>query len=155
MRQVISILATALLATSLLTVQAEARGGGGGGGHMGGMGGGFGGGAHIGGFGGGAHIGGLGGVGGGAHIGGGIGHIGGLGGTHIGAVGAGDHIGAGIHTGVIGGNAMNRPDGSRARVGDHGRFAMHRRDRFYPYVGYDCYDWYVLHPDSTLPAYCS
>jgi hypothetical protein len=59
MRKAITILATALLATSLFTAAAEARGGGGGGG--GGHGGGFGGG-HMGGFGGGAHIGGLGGT---------------------------------------------------------------------------------------------
>lgn len=66
MRKTITILATALLASSLAIAQADARGGGGGGGHGGGMGGGFGGGAHMGGgFGGGAaHIGGIGRVGG-------------------------------------------------------------------------------------------
>lgn len=51
MRRAITILATALLATSLLTVAADARGGGGG--HGGGFGGG-----HMGGFGGAAHFGG-------------------------------------------------------------------------------------------------
>jgi hypothetical protein len=159
MRRTISILATALLATSLLTVQADARGGGGfgGGGHAGGMGGGFGGGAHVGGFGGGAHIGGgLGAVGGlgGAHI-GGMGHIGGLGGTHIGGIGAGDRIGAGIHPGVMGSN-IDRFDGPRGIDRGRGRFAMHRFNRIYPYYyGNDCYDWYLLHPDTAVPPYCS
>ena len=67
MKKAIAIFATALLATSLLTATADARGGGGGGGHGGGfgvggghMGGGFGGGGHMGGFGGG-HMGGFGG----------------------------------------------------------------------------------------------
>jgi hypothetical protein len=165
MRQMISILATALLATSLLTVQAEARGGGGGGGgghaggmgggfggHAGGMGSGFGGGAHIGGLGGGAHIGAIGGLG--AHIGGDVGHIGALGGTHIGGIGTGGHIGAGFHGGVVG-NA-DHFDGARGIDRGHARFAMHRRDRIYPYY-YDngCYDWYLLHPDTTVPPYCS
>jgi hypothetical protein len=158
MRQVISILAMALLATSLLTAQAEARGGGGGG-HAGGMGGGFGGGAHIGGLGGVGPVGGLGGV----HIGGGVGHVGGLGGTRIGAVGAGGDIGTGVHPGAVGSNTISRFDGRRASVGDHGHFdglhhrAMHRFDRFYPDYGYDldCYDWNLLYPDTALPAYCS
>ena len=72
MQRMITILGTALLASSLLTGAADARGGGGGG-HGGGfgggghMGGGFGGGGHIGGFGGGAHIGGM---GAGEHMGG-------------------------------------------------------------------------------------
>jgi hypothetical protein len=71
MRRAITILATALLASSLLTGAAEARGGGG-----------FGGGGHMGGFGGGAHVGGP----------GGIGHIGGFGGAvRMGGIGAGDH----------------------------------------------------------------
>ena len=133
MKQMISVLATALLAVSLLTVQAEARGGGGGGGgHAGGMGGGFGGGAHI----------------------GGVGHVGGLGGTHIGAVETGG-VGAGVHAGIRS-DHMNRFDGTRTvERGDHRRFAMHRFDRIYPYYDGDCYDWYLLHPDSTLPAYCS
>jgi hypothetical protein len=151
MKRMISVLATALLAVSLLTVQAEARGGGGGGGgHAGGIGGGFGGGAHIGGLGGGAHIAGLGGVGG-AYI-GGVGHVGGLGGTHIGAVETGG-VGAGVHAGISG-DHMNRFDGTRSD-GDHRRFAMHRLDRIYPYYEGGCYNWYVLHPDTTPPAYCS
>jgi hypothetical protein len=62
------ILASAMLAGSLLATGAQARGGGGGGGHMGGLGGG-----HIGGFGGG-RIGGLG-VG---HVDGYTGHVGGF-----------------------------------------------------------------------------
>jgi hypothetical protein len=70
------ILASAVLAGSLLATGAEARGGGGGGGHGGGGMGGFGGG-HMGGFGGG-HMGGFGG-----------GRIGGLGGDHVGGNGAG------------------------------------------------------------------
>src|ERR1700761_2316585 len=58
MKRVLTIMATALLASTLLAGAAEARGGGGGGGgHMGG----FGGGGHIGGFGGGGRIGGAGG----------------------------------------------------------------------------------------------
>jgi hypothetical protein len=68
MKRTMIILATALLAGSLLATGAQARGGGGGG-HMGG----FGGGGHMGGFGGGVHMGGFGG-----HMGGGIG------GSHIG-----------------------------------------------------------------------
>jgi hypothetical protein len=59
MKRTMIILASALLAGSLLATGAQARGGGGGGGHMGG----FGGGVHMGGFGG--HMGGI----GGAHIG--------------------------------------------------------------------------------------
>jgi hypothetical protein len=86
------ILASAVLAGSLLATGAQARGGGGGG-HMGGFGGG-----HMGGFGGG-HIGGF----GGGHIGGfGGGRIGGLGGAHVGGFGAGqmarvghEHFGVG------------------------------------------------------------
>ena len=75
------ILASALLAGSLMATGAQARGGGGGGGgHMGGMGG-FGG-SHMGGFGGG-HIGGLGG-----------GHVGGLGADHMAHMDH-DHFGAG------------------------------------------------------------
>ncbi len=76
------ILATAVLAGSLLATGAQARGGGGGGGHGGGGMGGFGGG-HMGGFGGG-HMGGFGG-----------GRVGGLGGDHVGGVGAGElaHVG--------------------------------------------------------------
>jgi hypothetical protein len=56
MKRVLTIMATALLASTLLASAAEARGGGGGGGHMGG----FGGGVHMGGgFGGGmGHMGG-------------------------------------------------------------------------------------------------
>jgi hypothetical protein len=63
MKRTMIILASALLAGSLLATGAQARGGGGGGGHMGG---GFGGGVHMGGFGG--HMGG--GIGG-SHFGGG------------------------------------------------------------------------------------
>ena len=53
MRRLTVILATTLLASSLFTAAAEARGGGG---HIGG----FGGGAHFGGLGGGARLGGIG-----------------------------------------------------------------------------------------------
>ena len=59
MKRTMIILASALLAGSLLATGAQARGGGGGGGHMGG----FGGGVHMGGFGG--HMGG----GAGSHLG--------------------------------------------------------------------------------------
>ena len=76
------ILASAVLAGSLLATGAQARGGGGGGGHMGG---GFGGG-HMGGFGGG-HIGGFGG-----------GRIGGLGDARVGGLGAG-HLAHAGHEG--------------------------------------------------------
>jgi hypothetical protein len=55
---------------------------------------------------------------------------------------------------------MGRVDGGRPALGEDGRVnrrAMHRFDRFYPGYGYDlsCYDWYLLHPDNTVPpAYC-
>ncbi|MEA2869975.1 MAG: hypothetical protein QOE39_4690 [Bradyrhizobium sp.] len=88
-RMMMTILASALLAGSLLATDAQARGGGGGGGHMGGggghMGGGFGG--HVGGFG---------------------GHVGGLGGHQGGATGGrvsgleDSHIGPGTRTGSLG-----------------------------------------------------
>jgi hypothetical protein len=80
--RVMMILASAVLAGSLLATGAQARGGGGGGGHGGGGMGGFGGG-HMGGFGGG-HMAGF-----------GAGRIGGLGGDHIGGIGAGQlaHVG--------------------------------------------------------------
>jgi hypothetical protein len=139
MRKMVTILATALLATSLAIAQADARGGGGGGGHGGGMGGGFGGGAHMGGgFGGGAHVGGV-----------GVGSVAGLGAAHVGGV---DHI-----DGSIG-----RFDGSRIAVGEGAgtggvrQHAMHRLDHRYPYYGYgvDCYDWYLSHPADTVPSYC-
>ena len=80
------ILASAVLAGSLLATGAQARGGGGGGGGHGG-----GGGGHMGGFGGG-HMGGF----GGGHIGGfGGAHVGGFGGAHVGGFGAGRmaHVG--------------------------------------------------------------
>jgi hypothetical protein len=57
MKRTITVLATALLASSLLAGAADARGGGGGGGHGGGVGGG----GHMGGGFGGAHMGGFGG----------------------------------------------------------------------------------------------
>jgi hypothetical protein len=66
--RVMMILASAVLAGSLLATGAQARGGGGGGGHGGG------GGGHMGGFGG--------------------GHMGGFGGEHMGGFG-GDHFGGG------------------------------------------------------------
>jgi hypothetical protein len=52
---------------------------------------------------------------------------------------------------------MSRFDSARTGDRGHRRFAMHRRDRIYPYYGYDldCSDWYLLHPDTTLPPYCS
>ena len=78
MKRFLTILATALVASTLLTGAAEARGGGGGGGHMGG--GGFGG--HMGGIG---HIGGF-----GDHIGGG--RIGGGFGERMGGVGRVDSL---------------------------------------------------------------
>jgi len=79
--RVMMVLASAVLAGSLLATDAQARGGGGG--HGGG-----GGGGHMGGFGGG-HIGGF----GGGHIGGfGGGRIGGLGGDHMAGMRS-DHFG--------------------------------------------------------------
>jgi hypothetical protein len=76
MKRLLTILATALVASTLLTGAAEARGGGGGGGHMGG------------GFGG--HMGGIG------HIDGGFGgHMGGVG--HVGGFGHVDHPVYGFH----------------------------------------------------------
>ena len=86
------ILASAVLAGSLLATDAQARGGGGGG-HGGG-----GGGGHMGGFGGG-HMGGF----GGSHIGGfGGGHVGGFGGGHIAGMHR-DHFGYGRRHFVRGG----------------------------------------------------
>ena len=129
MRKTITILATALLASTLAIAQADARGGGGGGGH-----GGFGGGAHMGGgFGGGAHIGGV-----------------GLGAAHIGGIG---------RVGGVGRFEGSRfAFGEGARTGGIHQHAMHRFGRFYPYYGYgvDCYDWYLSHPaDSVSPyGYC-
>lgn len=72
------ILASAVLAGSLLATGAQARGGGGGGGHMGGFGGG-----HMGGFGGGH----MGGFGGGRIAGLGDGRVGGLDAGHLAHVG--------------------------------------------------------------------
>jgi hypothetical protein len=89
------MLATAVLAGSLLATGAQARGGGGGGGHGGGgMGGGFGGG-HMGGFGG--------------------GHMGGFGGGRVGA------LGAGIAAGGAGAHLMAHADRGRFGAG-RGRF---------------------------------
>jgi hypothetical protein len=79
------ILASAVLAGSLLATGAQARGGGGGGGHMGGFGGG-----HMGGFGGG-RIGGL-----------GEGHVGGLGAGQVAHFGH-EHLGVGRRRFVGGG----------------------------------------------------
>ena len=100
--RVMMILASAVLAGSLLATGAQARGGGGGGGHGGGggghMGGGFGGGHMGGGFGGG-HMGGV----GGGHIGGfGGGHVGGAHMAHVGH----EHFGAGRRRFVGGGLAI-------------------------------------------------
>jgi len=134
--RVMMVLATALLAGSLVATAAQARGGGGGGGGHGGggfggggghMGGGFGGG-HMGGFGG-AHIGGLGGA-----------HIGGLGGAHFGAMG-GEHFGS--HIGGFG-------EGHFARMG-HDHFGRRHYARgFYDY-GLDC----PYYPTYTAPYYCN
>jgi hypothetical protein len=143
MRQAMTILATALLATSLVTAQAQARGGGGGfgggGGHAGGMGAGFGGGVHIGGV-------------------GGVGAVGSPGGAHTGGIGAGERLGTGLDAGGI----VGRVDGGRIGVGDHGHMdglhhhAMHRFDRIHPGYGYDlnCYNWSLLRPHDTSPPYC-
>jgi hypothetical protein len=87
------ILASAVLAGSLLATGAQARGGGGGGGHMGGFGGG-----HMGGFGGG-RMGGF----GSARIGGlGEGHVGGLGAGQVAHFGH-EHLGVGRRRFVGGG----------------------------------------------------
>src|ERR1700754_4617326 len=87
------ILASAVLAGSLLATGAQARGGGGGGGHGGGFGGGGFGGGHMGGGFGGGHMGGF----GGGHMGGFGGHIGGMAGFGAGRVGG---LGAGGFTHV-------------------------------------------------------
>jgi hypothetical protein len=126
MRRVITILATAALASSLLTATAEARGGGGG------HGGGFGGGGHMGGFGGGGHIGG---IAGGARMGG---------------------LGSGVHIGGTPGRGMDRVAGGRFGIGSHHamhRFGTFRHG-YYDY-GLNCYDWYNLHPDYQWPPTCS
>ena len=134
MKRMVTILATALLATSLFTVAADARGGGGGG-H-----GGFGGGAHMGGFGGGGHIGGF---GGGAHIGG----MGGIG--HMGGFGAGAHLGGMEH---LGGDHI---DHFAPAFHQH---AMHHFGRpgygFYDGYSPDCYDLNYLHSTNPWPPYC-
>ena len=128
MRKTITILATALLASTLAIAQADARGGGGGrdgGGTVASAEvptwGGFGGGAHLGGFGGGEHI-------------GGIGRVGGV--------------------GRFDGSRLAFGEG--ARTGGIHQHAMHRFS--HPYYGYgvDCYDWYLSHPaDSVSPySYC-
>ena len=150
MKRMMMILATAALASTLMTATAEARGGG------------FGGGGHVGGFGGGAHIGGMMGAG---HIGGfeGGAHIGGMvGAAHIGGIGEGMHVGG---TAVPGG--LGHVGGEHLGLGDHVRgydgglhqHAMHRFGRYSPgYLygdGLDCYDWTHLHPGQPLPLSCS
>lgn len=97
MRRLTAILATALLASSLFTAAAEARGGGG---HMGG----FGGGAHFGGLGAGAHVGGLGGD------------------TRIGGLGGGTNVAGGMtgHVGVDGHTSAFRPGLHRRAFGRFG-----------------------------------
>ena len=137
MKRIFTILATALVASTLLTGVAEARGGGGGG-HMGG--GGFGGHMGGGGFGG--------------HMGGGIGHIGGAFGGHIG----GGRIGG---VGRIGGGFGERLGGV-GRVGslvhvDHpyGFHGMRHFGRFRNGLyGYDPY-CYLPYETATIPPYCS
>jgi hypothetical protein len=64
-------------------------------------------------------------------------------------------VGVAAHAGIMG-DHVNRFEGTRTGDrGDHRRFAMHRFDRIYPYYDGSCYDWYLLHPETTLPAYCS
>ena len=71
-------------------------------------------------------------------------------------MGAGEHmggLGGGVGGGHIGGD----------HIGAHGfglhQHALHRFGGYgpgYGYYGYpDCYDWYVLHPNSPLPLSCS
>jgi hypothetical protein len=95
------ILASAVLAGSLVATGAQARGGGGGGG-----------GGHMGGFGGGH----MGGFGGGRMDGFGGGRIGGLGEGHVGGLGAGqvahfghEHLGVGRRRFVGGGYGLDCP----------------------------------------------
>jgi hypothetical protein len=132
MKPMMMILATAALASTLVTAAAEARASGfGGGGRVGG----FGGGAHVGGIVGSAHIGG---INGGMHVGGaavpgGIAH---LGGEHL---GLGDHVGG--HDGGLHQHAMHR-------------FGRYSPGYFYN-DGLDCYDWTRLHPGEPLPLSCS
>ena len=126
MKRMVTILATALLATSLFTVAADARGGGGGG-H-----GGFGGGAHMGGFGGGGHIGGMGGIG------------------HMGGFGAGAHLGGMEH---LGGDHIDHfaPAFHQHAMHHFGRPGYGFYDGYSP----DCYDLNYLHPTNPWPPYCS
>jgi hypothetical protein len=126
--RVMMILATAVLAGSLLATGAQARGGGGGGGgHGGGMGG-FGGG-HMGGFDG--------------------GRIGGLGGDHTGGL-DGDRIGGldGDHVGSLGGGHMARLD--------HDHLGAGRRQFGGGYYGYglDC-PYYPNYSSLNRPDTCS
>jgi hypothetical protein len=123
--RVMMILATALLAGSLLATGAQARGGGGGR-----MGGGFGGG-HIGSFGGGLGAGRMGGLGG-SHIGAFAGdRIGGLGEDHVGSIGAGQMARVGHERGF----------GRHPFVGDdldgYGTECPYYQTQYSPYCSYD------------------
>jgi hypothetical protein len=111
------ILATALLAGSLIATGAQARGGGGG--HGGGMGGG-----HMGGFGGG-----MGGFSGG--------HMGGFGGGRIGGPGE-DHIG-GLGAGRMANAGHPHPDGGRRRFLGNGFYDNGLDCPYNPY--YTSYNW--------------
>jgi hypothetical protein len=151
MKRMVTILATAALASMLLAAAAEARGGSG-----------FGGGGHVGGFGGGAHIGGTMGAG---HIGGfgGDAHVGGMvGSAHIGGIGAGMHAGRAavpVTIGHLGGEHLGLGEHTHGYDGGLHQHAMRRLGRYWPgYVydeGLDCYDWTRLHPGEPLPLSCS
>jgi hypothetical protein len=132
MKRMIMILATAALASTLVTAAAEARGGGG-----------FGGG-HIGGIGGGAHVSGM------------------IGSAHIGGIGEGMHAGvAAVPDGVghMGGEHFGLGDHTRGYDGGLHQHAMHRIRRDGPgYLyddGLDCPDWTRLHPGEPLPLSCT
>jgi hypothetical protein len=152
-----AILTMALLASSLFTAAAEARGGGfGGGGHMGMIGGaGLGVGSHIGGLGARTNI-------GAANI-GRLGNMpaGTLGGeTHSAGIGGANRVEStdgGLHLGEVGAHA-----GTAGTIhADHhvGVFAG-QRHRAINSLGIDdddstdCFDWQQLHPTEPLPLTC-
>ena len=128
MRHLITIVGTALLASSLLTGAAEARGGGGFGGGLGG----------------GGHIGGIGGSFGG--------HMGGLRGEHLGALGTAPHAGSmgRLGEGNIGAGMRSGANG----LGLH-QHALHRDGRRFGDIDPDCYDLNNRHPHGNLPLNCS
>ena len=145
-----AVLIAGLLASSLFTASAEARGGS------------FGGGAHFGGLGAASHIGG---VGAGNHL--GESRLGGVGGSspgsaigavHPGGVGGISHAdrmsarigGAGADTGIAGGTRADHPVGSRLALHHRATNNIGIDDE----AAIDCLDWQKLHPTEPMPPTC-